>query len=389
MKTIAVVTATRAEYGLLRPLIKRLEDNNYFAMDLLVTGTHLLDNYGMTIKEIENDQVHIDAKIDIICVDEGGIDVSSTMAKALSSFSLLFKGKKYDAVVVLGDRYEILAVTCAAYNCRIPIIHLCGGDTTEGALDEAYRHSITKMSCLHFTTNEFSKKRVIQLGESPNRVFNVGSLGIENIKSISLLTLEELKKEISFELSEKYAVVTFHPTTLVGNSSKRQCMELIQALTKRTDLQYIITKSNADEEGDKINEIWDEFAKKNKNIYLTASMGVKKYLSAISHAKMVIGNSSSGIGEVPSFHVPTVNIGDRQRGRLHGKSVIDCEPVYESILQAMTLAENKDFLNSIRDEESVYGDGNTSEKIISILEDFFRNDNIKLMKKFYDIGFEI
>lgn len=382
---ICVVTTTRADYGLLKPLIGRFLDDGTFCVNIVATGTHLSEKYGYTYKEIEKDGFQTAAEIAILPDEKDSLAVPKCMANAIVKFSEYFQADRPDFVLLLGDRYETFAIASAAYNARIPIIHLCGGDTTEGALDEAYRHSITKMSYLHFVSNEDARRRVIQLGEAPERVFNVGSLGIENALHEPLMSVEELERDLHFRLGGRYAVVTFHPVTLEADTAEAQCRELMQALEKREDFRYIITKSNADENGGRINKLWDEYGEERDNVYVTESLGMKRYLSAVSHARMVIGNSSSGLSEVPAFHVPTINIGDRQKGRLRGKSVLDCKPEKADILRAMDIAESVAFLKEIQVEASVYGDGHTSEKIISILKQFIFNNDIHLKKKFYDM----
>lgn len=382
---ICVVTTTRADYGLLKPLIGRFLDDGTFCVKIVATGTHLSEKYGYTYEEIKKDGFQTAAEIAILPDEKDSLAVPKCMANAIVKFSEYFQTDRPDFVLLLGDRYETFAIASAAYNARIPIIHLCGGDTTEGALDEAYRHSITKMSYLHFVSNEDARRRVIQLGEEPERVFNVGSLGIENALHEPLMSVEELERDLHFRLGRSYAVVTFHPVTLEADTAEAQCRELMQALEKREDFRYIITKSNADENGGRINKLWDEYGEERDNVYVTESLGMKRYLSAVSHARMVIGNSSSGLSEVPAFHVPTINIGDRQKGRLRGKSVLDCKPEKADILRAMDIAESSAFMEEIRGEVSVYGDGHTSERIMRILKRYVKEEKIDIKKSFYDI----
>ena len=382
---ICIVTTTRADYGLLKPLIRQFGCEKEFDTNIVATGTHLSEKYGFTYKEIEKDGFQTAARLDILSDEKDSLGVPRCMANALLKFSEYFQTDRPDFVLLLGDRYETFAIASAAYNARIPIIHLYGGDTTEGALDEAYRHSITKMSYLHFVSNEDSRRRVIQLGEDPSRVFNVGSLGVENALQEPLMSMEELEQDLGFSLNSGYAVVTFHPVTLETDTAEKQLEELTQALDARKELHYIITKSNADENGERINQLWDEYGEKRENVYITGSLGMKRYLSAVSHARMVIGNSSSGLSEVPAFHVPTVNIGDRQKGRLRGKTVIDCDPRKNDILKAMDMAESIPFLKSIEKASNVYGDGHTSERIVKIFKQYITSNNINLKKKFYDI----
>lgn len=387
MKEIAVITATRAEYGLLKPVILALQASPAFRVSVLVTGTHLSETFGYTVREIEQDQIPIAARIPILSASDSPRGVSQTMSNALLGFSAYFEAHRPDAVMVLGDRYEILAVCCAAMNARIPILHLHGGETTQGAIDEAIRHSITKMSFLHFTSNAQHRKRVIQLGEQPDRVFDVGAPGVENALHLPLLTKEELAQSIGFPLKRSYAIVTFHPVTLENASPEQQLSELFAAMDT-FDLDYIITKSNADAGGQAINRAIDTYAKMRSNVAAFDSLGLVRYLSAVKYSAAVIGNSSSGIIEAPSFGVPTVNIGDRQKGRMQAQSIIQCKPEKADICRAMTLALSKPFRETAAHVRNPYGDGNTSQKIVSILEREFSKE-IDLKKTFYDIDFEI
>ena len=322
-KKICVLTATRAEYGLLRLIIEKLNSVSEFDVKLAVTGTHLSEQFGLTYHEIEEDGFDIDTKIHIIQNSDLPSDISKTMGTALIQFGEYFEHTCPDALLVLGDRYETLAVCCAAMNARIPILHLYGGETTEGALDEAIRHSITKMSYLHFTSTEEARKRVIQLGEEPDRVFCVGSLGIENSQNIKLMTRNELTVNLSIPADRPYAVVTFHPATLGNDKPEDQMLELLKACERHTELFYLFTKANADSGGLRINQMIDEFADKHENVMAFDSLGSLRYLSALNYCEMVIGNSSSGLIEAPTFGVPTINIGDRQKGREQSTSVIN------------------------------------------------------------------
>lgn len=383
--TIVVLTATRAEYGLLSPIIHRLKECNEFIVKVAVTGAHLSSKHGMTVNEIVEDGIEIDAKIEILQDSDTPAAISKSMGLAMIQFGEYFEQSKPDALLVLGDRYETLAVCCAAMNARIPIIHLHGGETTEGAVDEAIRHSITKMSYLHFTATEEYRKRVIQLGESPDRVFNVGSIGVENALTKTLMSKTELAENLSFDLDKPYAVVTFHPTTLEAEQAGIQCGELLNALEFYGNMNFIFTKANADANGQVINRMIDTYVASHSNAMAVDSLGVLRYLSAVKYASMVIGNSSSGIIEVPSFKVPTVNIGDRQKGRIRAESVIDCEPVRESICWGIEKAMSRDFVERIKDVQNPYGTGNTCERIVSIIKEKLKEENIVLKKKFYDI----
>ena len=383
-KTICVFTATRAEYGLLKTIIKALIADGTFNIKVIATGAHLSPEFGMTYQEIEEDGIKIDRKIETLLSSDSPSAISKCMGMTMIGFADYFAETKPDAFMVLGDRYEALAATCAAFNARIPIIHLYGGDTTEGAADEAYRHSISKMAYLHFTSTEEYRKRIIQLGESPERVFAVGEIGIENALHTKLLTVKQLSKELGVDLSKKYAVATFHPVTLENCSAEKQIKNLLKALRKQKDMQFIFTKANADSGGHRINEILEDYCSKHKNFHLFSSLGMLKYVSAISHAEFVIGNSSSGLIEAPSFKIPTVNIGDRQRGRLMSSSVICCKPTQTDIEKAVNKALSPEFRKIVSKTINPYGDGKTSGKIVRIIKKVFSKP-IDLKKKFYDL----
>lgn len=387
-KNICIITGTRAEYGLLCPLIKKISEDDKLNLQLVVTGMHLSPEFGLTYKQIEEDGYKIDEKVEILLSSDTSIGISKSMGLAMISFSEVFDRLKPDMVVVLGDRYEIFSAVSVASISRIPVCHLHGGETTEGAFDENLRHSITKMSYLHFTSTEEYRKRVIQLGESADRVFNVGAIGIENIKKMNLLSKEELEESINFKLDKKYAIVTFHPVTLENNTAKDQFKELLLALYNIKDLKVIFTKANSDTDGRIINKMIDEFVLNDKERFIAfTSMGSLRYLSAIKYSDVVIGNSSSGIVEVPSFNKPTINIGDRQKGRIQAKSIINCEPVKNDIENAIEKALSKEFLENIKDVKNPYGEGNVSDKIIEKIKYFLENDKINLKKKFYDLEF--
>ena len=380
MKKICVLTATRAEYGLLSPLIKKLRYEPEFDIRVVVTGMHLSPEFGLTYKEIESDGVEIDRKIEMLLSSDNPSAVTKSMGVALVGFADYFAESRPDALIVLGDRYETLAVCIAAMNARIPIFHIHGGEITEGAIDDAIRHCITKLSYLHFTSTEEYRKRVIQLGEEPDRVFNVGALGVENALSVEKMSQEELERSIRWELGESYAVLTFHPVTLDEQDPKEQVNELLMAIDEFPQIRFLATKANADAGGHVINELFEQYSKSHENLILVDSLGMKRYLSAVQNAKFVIGNSSSGLIEVPALGVPTINVGDRQRGRARGKSVIDCEIESEKIVNAIDLALNMDVSYS----DSTYGKGNTSDRIIGVIKKALSED-IDLKKSFYDI----
>lgn len=384
-KKISVLTATRAEYGLLKPIILALQSIDEFEVEVVVTGAHLSPEFGLTYQEIEKDNIKIGKKIEILMSSDTSVAISKSMGLAMISFAEYFDEKKPDALLVLGDRYEALAVCCVAMNAQIPIIHLYGGETTEGAIDEAVRHSITKMSYLHFTSTEQYRKRVIQLGEHPDRVFDVGAVGIENIKNMKLLSKEELQESIQFTLDKPYVVVTFHPVTLEKENAGEQFQEILSAFDRYQDFIFIFTKANADANGRIINKMIDEYVLKHGNAVAFDSLGQLRYLSALKYADMVIGNSSSGLVEVPSFKIPTVNIGDRQKGRMQAETVINCQPVEQEVYEAMLRADSAEFRKKIKEVENPYGDGNTSAKIVEVLKQYFIGQEVDLKKKFYDI----
>ncbi len=389
MKRVAIVTSTRAEYGLLSPLIKKMMKNPEFDTRVVCTGMHLSPEFGLSWKEIEADIVTIDRKIEILLGSDTPVSVSKSMGLAMIGFSEYFDEIKPDGIVVLGDRFEILAVCCAAMNARIPIFHIHGGEATEGLIDEAIRHSITKMSYLHFTSTDAYRKRVIQLGENPERVFCVGALGVENAINAGMMTLDELEKSIGAKLREKYAVGTFHPVTLEDNSAEWQARQLLSAIEDNNDFQFLFTKANADTNGRIINELLCEYEKTHSNMVLVDSLGMKRYLCAIKYSRFVIGNSSSGLIEAPSFGVPTIDIGDRQKGRIAGDTVVHCEPEKESINEAIKKVDDPSYREKISTSVNPYGDGNTSDRIIEVMIDFYKNNKIDIKKKFYDIDFMV
>lgn len=384
MKMITVLTATRAEYGLLSPIIKELKKCTELCVKVVVTGAHLSPEFGLTYREIEKDGIVIDKKIEILLSADTPSAISKSMGMAMIGFADYFSESRTDALLVLGDRYETLAICCAAMNERVPIIHLYGGETTEGAVDEAVRHAITKLSYLHLTSTEAYRKRVIQLGENPGRVFVVGSVGVENVLHQPLLSKKELENSLGMRLDCLYAVVTFHPVTLEDSSAGEQCRELLAAFDSYPEMKFVVTKANADADGRIINRLLEEYAVEHDNVRVFDSLGMIRYLSAVKYAAMVIGNSSSGLVEVPSFHIPTVNIGDRQKGRIKAESVIDCRPEKNDICEAIEKAKTDDMKKIAADVINPYGDGNTSKKVCSAIIEMFAK-GIDLKKKFYDI----
>ncbi|PRM99447.1 UDP-N-acetylglucosamine 2-epimerase [Aliarcobacter cryaerophilus] len=383
MKKICVVTGTRAEYGLLYWLLKEIEADKELQLQVIVTGMHLSPEFGLTYKEIEK-EFKINKKIEMLLSSDTSVGISKSMGLAQISFAESYDELKPDIVIVLGDRYEMFSATSAAMIARIPIAHIHGGEKTEGAFDESMRHSITKMSHLHFTATDEYKNRVIQLGEDPSRVFNIGGMGIENIKRLKLLSKDEFEKSIEFKLNIKNILVTFHPVTLENSTAKEQFQQLLDAIDELEDTNIIFTKANSDTDGRVINQMIDEYVTKNshKSIVFT-SLGQLRYLSALQYVDAVVGNSSSGLAEAPSFRIGTINIGDRQKGRIKASSMIDCEANKNSIVKAFAKLYSKEFQESLKTTINPYGDGCASKKIVEILKSVDLENILK--KSFYDL----
>jgi len=386
MKKICVVTGTRAEYGLLYWLMQEIRDDKELELQIIVTGMHLSPEFGLTYQEVEK-EFKIDKKIEMLLSSDTAIGISKSMGLAQISFAEAYDELKPDMLIVLGDRYEIFSAVSSAMIAKIPISHLHGGETTEGAFDEAIRHSITKMSYFHFTaTNEY-RNRVIQLGESPDRVFNVGGLGIDNIKNLKLLSKEKFEESISFKLNKKNILVTFHPVTLEKSSAKQQFQELLNVITELEDTTIIFTKANSDTDGRIINQMIDSYvAQYSTHSVAFISLGQLRYLSALQYMDAVVGNSSSGIIEAPSFKIGTINIGDRQKGRLQSKSIITCEPQKDKIREAFSKLYSYAFQKSLLGIKNLYGDGGASKKIVNEIKLYQLKD---LKKRFFDLEFRL
>lgn len=381
---ICVITGSRAEYGLLYWLLKEIVADDYFELQLIVTGMHLSPEFGLTYKIIE-EEFKISKKIEILLSSDTPVGISKSMGLANIAFAESYDELKPDMIVVLGDRYEIFSAVSMAMIAQIPIVHIAGGETTEGAFDESIRHSITKMAHLHFTTTQEYRNRVIQLGESPDKVFNVGSLGIENIKRLKLLSKSDFEESINFKLNKKNLLVTYHPVTLEKDTAKGQFQAILDALDELKDTNIIFTKSNSDTDGRVINQMCEEYVKINSSKSICfESLGQLRYLSALQYVDAVVGNSSSGIAEAPSFGIGTINIGDRQKGRIKVSSIIDCEPTQESIRKAFQKLYSDEFQNNLSNTQNPYGDGIVSKKILQTIKST-NFENI-LKKKFYDIG---
>lgn len=384
-KHLAVVTATRAEYGLLRPVLQELQKSQTIAPWLVVTGTHLSPLFGNTISEIEKDTIPIYKTIDILKFGNGIQQTANTVAYTLQQFSQFFAEHKPDACLVLGDRYEMFAVGAAASLLQIPLVHISGGDVTLGAADEWFRHCLTKMARLHFPCCEESARRVIQMGESPQWVYNVGGLGDENIRKMPLLSLQELSDSIDFSLTEKsFGLVTFHPETTPQASPQQQMQQLLQAMEQLPQMQWIITKANADAGGEQINKMIDVWCNNRPNVRAFESLGALRYLSAMKYSALVVGNSSSGVVETPTFGVPTVNIGDRQKGRIICENVLCCVAQADAIVKAMQTVLSPQFVQKAKQTKSPYNGGDTAKTICDILEQKLFCPELYQPKAFFD-----
>ena len=385
MQKVCIVTGSRAEYGLLRALLFKLRDDEDISLQLVVTGSHLSGAFGNTYHEIENDGFEISARIGIPLEGDSKTEMAKATGFALSAFTDYFENSRPDLLVVLGDRYEIFAATAAATILGIAVAHISGGDVTEGALDDTFRHCITKMSLLHFPGCKQSAERLIQLGENPSRVFNVGEPGVENCFSVMPIRRSELQSCLGFDITQKsYAIVTFHPATMEDNSAEAQVCELISALENFPNMNFIITKANADSGGRAINQIWDKQANAHSNWLVVSSLGVERYISAMKYAEMIIGNSSSGIVEAPAMKKPSINIGNRQRGRMMAESVICCEPQAEEITCAIKRALSPEFKTAAANVVNPFGDEQTSQRIFDVIKNFLTDGPHNIKKEFYD-----
>jgi GDP/UDP-N,N'-diacetylbacillosamine 2-epimerase (hydrolysing) len=382
---ICIVTGTRAEYGLLYWTIRKLMLDKYFEVQLLVTGMHLSPEFGLTYKQIEEDGYKIDRKIEMLLSSDSSIGVSKSIGVGIIGFADAYNDLKPDLVLLLGDRFEIFAAATAAMIAKIPIAHCHGGEATEGLIDEPIRHSITKMAHIHFTSTEDYRKRVIQLGEQPSKAFNVGALGIENINKLKLLNKDEFEKSIDFKLLSQVFLITFHPVTLEKSTAEEQFKNLLLALETFKNTSFIFTMPNADNDGRVLTNLIHEFVFNNKDVSKAfTSLGQVRYLSAIKHANLVIGNSSSGLIEVPSFKKPTINIGDRQRGRVFGPSVINCKPQKKEIIISINMALSKTFNQKIQKTINPYGNKNSSNEIVNILKKISFNSEL-VKKRFFNL----
>lgn len=381
MKKICVFTGTRADFGLLRPLIQEIKDHNEFKLQIIATAMHLSKDFGETYKEIVDSGFTIDKKVDCLLPGDTANAITKSMGKAITGFADALSELEPDFAIILGDRTEMLMAASACAVANVPVGHLHGGEVTEGAYDDAFRHAISKMSSLHFTATESYRKRVIQLGEHPDRVFNVGAIGIDSIKSLKLMDKSAFEASIDFKLGKQNVLITYHPVTLEENSAAQQMKEILSALDELEETHLIFTYANSDKAGSVINRMIEEYVSKNRDKSCAfTSLGQLRYLSALKHVDFVLGNSSSGILEVPSFDIPTINIGDRQKGRVMANSVFNCEANKHEILDAIRSA--KEFTPS--SEPNIYGNGNAAKNIIKILEEKINSINLK--KGFFDLN---
>jgi GDP/UDP-N,N'-diacetylbacillosamine 2-epimerase (hydrolysing) len=382
-RKICVITGTRAEYGLLRWVMQGIKDDSELTLQVVATGMHLSPEFGLTYREIEKDGFQIDRKVEMLTSSDTPVGIAKSIGLGLIGFADALSELKPDLILVLGDRFEIFAAVSAALVARIPVAHLHGGETTEGAFDEALRHSITKMSHLHFVAAEEYRQRVIQLGEQPERVFLVGGLGVDNIKRLKLLDRVALETSLEFKLGTKNLLITFHPVTLETATATDQMAELLAALSALKDTQLIFTMPNADTDGRALIKMVEQFVAQHANARAYTSLGQLCYLSCIAQMDGVVGNSSSGLAEVPSFKKGTVNVGDRQRGRLQAASVISCDSTRQGIESALAELYSADFQASLKQARNPYGEGGASEQVVKTIKHCALDGIAK--KSFYDL----
>ena len=383
-RKICVVTGTRAEYGLLYWLMKEIQADDELELQIIATGQHLSPEFGLTYKNIEADGFAINAKVEMLLSSDSPVGIAKSVGLGTIGFAEALERLQPDIMVLLGDRFEALAAAQTAMILRIPIAHIHGGETTEGAIDEAIRHSITKMSQIHFVSEPEYRDRVIQLGENPESVFEVGAVGIDNIVRLKLLSLQDLEKQINFSLDRKFFLVTYHPETLTGKSPVEALKTLFAVFDEFPEYKLIFTQANSDAGGRIINEQIEAYAKKNKErVLLVKSLGQLRYLSAMKLCAAVVGNSSSGLLEAPVLHIPTINIGDRQKGRKRYPSVIDCNEDKQQLLSAIQSLRDSKFLQKIQSMEIPHTDG----KIAIIMRNILKQAELSniCQKKFYDL----
>lgn len=380
-RSACVVTGSRADYGLLYPLMCRLQSDSVFDLKIVATGMHLSPEFGLTYKVIEDDGLQVNAKVEMLLSSDTPLGTAKSLGLGVIGIADALDRLAPDLVILLGDRYEILAAAQAAMLLRIPIAHICGGDSTEGAIDEAIRHSITKMAQLHFVTNGQAAQRIIQMGEDAARVFCVGSPGLDAIRLFPILSREEFETRLGFRFREQNLLVTFHPVTLAADLGAGEFEELVTALVNLGDqFGILFTKPNADASSRALTERLDSFIQSHSNASAFTSLGQRGYYSALTYVDAIVGNSSSGLYEAPSFHKPTVDIGERQRGRLAASSVIHCEPKAEAISDGIRRAMTMDCSSTV----NPYGDGHSVDRILSVLHDL--PDRRELLQKCFVMG---
>lgn len=384
MFQVCVVTATRAEYGLLSPFMKEVKNSEKLNLQLVVTGTHLSNLYGTTYNQILEDGFEVDEYVDILDEDDSEIGILKTMANGQLRIGEALLALKPDVVVVLGDRYELIPVVSSCAILQIPVCHIHGGEITQGAVDELFRHAISKMSQVHFASTKNYSSRLIQMGEDPNRVFNVGSLGVEQIKTLPLLSKEQLKLEIGFPVDEETLLVTFHPVTTETQSQVQQMQALLDALALRPQYKVLFTRPNADLHRTELNDMLEAFVVKHPSTTaIYSSLGQKRYLSAMKYCRAVVGNSSSGVIETPSFGIPSINIGNRQKGRIAAVSVLHCEANKAAILHALDELENPEFVFAATTCHNPYEGKDTAKSMVRILE-YLLHQGLTCVKPYHD-----
>ncbi|MCS6763631.1 MAG: UDP-N-acetylglucosamine 2-epimerase [Candidatus Protistobacter heckmanni] len=383
-RKICVVTGSRAEYGLLRRVMLAIAASEELELQVVVTGMHLAPEFGLTFREIEADGLPIHRKVEMLLSSDTPSGVTKSMSLGMIGFGDAFEQLRPDLLLVLGDRFEIFSAVAAALIARIPVVHLHGGETTEGAFDEAIRHSITKMSHLHFVAAEEYRRRVVQMGEQPEKVYLVGGMGVDNIKHLALMERAALEDSLGFSFGKKNLLITFHPVTLEAGSAAHQMEELLAALAQLEDTQLIFTMPNADTDSRVMMQMLEQFSAAHENAHMFVSLGQLRYLSCMQFVDGIVGNSSSGLAEAPSFFKGTVNIGDRQKGRLKAESVIDCLPERVAIGDAIERLYSPSFQSMLATVRNPYGDGGASEKIVAALRSVSLEALLK--KSFYDLA---
>jgi UDP-hydrolysing UDP-N-acetyl-D-glucosamine 2-epimerase len=385
MRKVAIITGTRAEYGLLYWIIKGIHDDPELELQLIVTGTHLSPEFGLTVREIEHDAFPISERVEMLLSSDTETAISTSMGIGMIGFSMAYERLNPDILVVLGDRFEILSAVAAAVPFRLPVAHIHGGESTEGAIDELFRHAITKMSHIHFATTRLYASRIIQMGESPENVFCFGAPGLDNIFKLPLINREDLSELLGLPMNKKLGIVTYHPETLEKDTEGYQITEVLQALKTFPDLYWVISLPNADTGGRVIGAKLKDFLKKNPDMgNAFTSIGQLNYTSLLKHAEVMVGNSSSGIIEALSFFLPVVNIGFRQKGRIREKNVIDViAPNTDDIIAAINKALSDGFRTSLHGIRNPYGDGTASTRIVNTIKTISLSDLRK--KRFYDL----